>query len=74
MRLAGTILAAKPFVPMRDSSSRFVQEDCCSQEVRASLSSLSLTSGRRASNRSVSRRMPRYSRYVSGVVLREGDA
>ena len=40
---AGIILVAKPSISMRDSSSCLVQEDRCSQEVRASLS---LTRGR----------------------------
>ena len=51
VRPAGTILAAKPSVPIRDSNFRLVQEGCYSQEVKASLSSLSLTltRGRQAS-------------------------
>ena len=63
---AGTTLAAKLRVPMRERSSRFVQERLVFQALRAWCRSSSLSGGRRASSLSESRRMPRNSRIVEG--------
>ena len=63
---AGTTLAAKLRVPMRERSSRLEQLDRVDQVCREWCRSCSLLGGRRASREEESRRMPRYSRQVVG--------
>ena len=62
----GTTLAANERRPIKERRSRFVATDFESQEVMASLICASLSGGRRASRRYVSRSMPRKGSTVAG--------
>ena len=63
---AGTTLAAKLRVPIRERSSYFLHRVRVDQQRRAWCMSSSLSWGSRASRASESRRIPKYSRHVVG--------
>ena len=66
VRLAGTTLAAKLSVPMRDRSSCFLHWVRAAQRRSAWWMPSSLSGGSRASSAVESRSIPRYSRHVVG--------